>query len=414
MSSPTARLIAPDELADWYEVPRVAMHGPPITAEQVESVRPYIHPERCIAAFDGASSKPCGSAGSFPSELTVPGGKVATGAVTAVGVLPTHRRQGHLRRMMEAQLADIVERGEPTAILVAAEYPIYGRFGYGPATQACAVRIDASNPAALWRDEPTGSAELLDNETFTKVLIELYERVRHDVVGHMSYEDARWKVQTGEIAWPGDTDDARKKAVKVAWRDRDGVVQAAISYSVKDHWVDNRPRGELNEKMLVSATPEAERELLRFLTEVDWVTTVQLGTRPVDEPISLWVRDGRAVVTYDQSDHVWARLLDVPAALTARRYATEGRVVFEVDDPMGYGSGRFALEGGPAGATCTPTSESADLAVSVSSLGAAYLGGFTWARLADGGFADELRPGAVEQASAMFAVPRAPWCAMTF
>jgi predicted acetyltransferase len=414
MSAPTARLITPDELVAWYEVPRVAMHGPPITAEQVESVRPYIHPERCIAAFDGTSSKPCGSAGSFPSELTVPGGKVATGAVTAVGVLPTHRRQGHLRRMMEAQLADILERGEPTAILVAAEYPIYGRFGYGPATQACAVRIDASNPSALWRDEPTGTTELLDNEMYTKLLIELYERVRHDVVGHMSYEDARWKVQSGEIPWPGDTDEAARKALKVAWRDQGGIVQAVASYTTKDHWTDNRPRGELNERMLVAATGEAEREMLRYFTAVDWMATIQIGTRPVDEPISLWLHDGRAAVTYDESDHVWARLLDVPTALAARRYATDGRVVFEVDDPLGYGQGRFALEGGPGGATCTPTGESADMRVPVSALGAAYLGGYTWARLADAGWVDEERPGAVDRASAMFATPRAPWCAMTF
>ena len=44
---------------------------------------------------------------------------------------------------------------------------------------------------------------------------------------------------------------------------------------------------------------------------------------------------------------------------TTRTYTTSGRVVFEVDDPLGFAAGRFALEVSPDGATCSPTSESA-------------------------------------------------------
>ena len=46
---------------------------------------------------------------------------------------PTHRRQGLLRRMLEPDLAASKERGEPVGMLIAAEFPIYGRFGYGSA-----------------------------------------------------------------------------------------------------------------------------------------------------------------------------------------------------------------------------------------------------------------------------------------
>ena len=414
MTVATARLIEPDELATWFEVPRTAMLGSHITPEQVEQVRPHIHPERCVAAFDGTpSGKPVGSAGSFPCELSLPGGSVAAGAVTAVGVLPTHRREGHLSRMMQFQLADIAERGEPVAILVSAEYPIYGRFGYGPATEACAIRLDATVPG-LWLDEPTGRTELVDNETFTKELIALYDRVRSGIPGHMSYEDARWMIQTGELSWPDGHDDDRRKSTKVAWRDADGVIQAVARYSVKDDWVDNRPRGALNAFPIVAATAEAEREIVRYLTSVDWVTAVHIGTRPVDDPLPLRLFDGRAATLHDRSDHVWARILDVPAALSARRYAAPGRVVIEVDDPLGFAGGCFALEGGPDGATCKTTTEEPDLRVPARALGAAYLGGNSWSRLAAAGWVDEAIAGAVDTASAMFTTPRTPWCALTF
>lgn len=413
MTAPTARLIDPDELEAWYAVPRTAMLGPPITTEQLESVRQYLHVDRCVAAYDGTGGRPIGSAGSFPAELTVPGGKVATGAVTSVGVLPTHRRQGHLTRLMQVQLADIVERGEPVAVLVAAEYPIYGRYGYGPATEACAVRIDASVPG-MWRDPPTGTTELVDTDVFTKELVELYEQARHGVPGHLDYEADRWRFQTGAMSWPDGRGNDRARATKVVWRDGAGVVGSVASYKVKDNWIDNRPRGELHAEILVSTSAEAEREVVRYLTAVDWVTSVQLGTRPVDDPVPLWLHDGRAAPQHDRSDHVWARVLDVPAALSARRYAAGGRLVLEVDDPMGFAGGRFALDGGPQGATCGPTTDDPDLVVQVPALGSAYLGGFSWARLAAAGWVTEARPGAIGLASTMFAVPRSPWCALTF
>jgi predicted acetyltransferase len=108
------------------------------------------------------------------------------------------------------------------------------------------------------------------------------------------------------------------------------------------------------------------------------------------------------------------RVLDVPAALTARGYAADGSLVLEVVDPLGHAAGRFALEGGPDGAACAATDAEPDLVVPVGALGAAYLGGTDWGRLAAVGWVDERRDGATGQAAAMFGAPRAPWCVLTF
>jgi predicted acetyltransferase len=177
---------------------------------------------------------------------------------------------------------------------------------------------------------------------------------------------------------------------------------------------NNRPASLLRANLLVAATAEAEHELLRFLASVDWVGKVEVGLRPIDDPAPLALIDGRMAVLTDRSDHVWLRVLDVPAALGARRYTVPLDLVIEVDDPGGYASGRFRLEGGPDGAGCERTDAEPDLVVPAPALGAAYLGGTGWARLAAAGWVDERTPGAVARAATAFSTPRAPWAAVSF
>src|SRR5437764_11366565 len=112
--------------------------GPP-TEEQLERFTQVLPVERMHAAFEDGEI--VGGAGAFPFELSVPGGSLRCGGVTVVGVYPTHRRRGVLRAMMDAQLADIHERGEPIAALWASEDTIYGRFGYGLAAWMGEVSI---------------------------------------------------------------------------------------------------------------------------------------------------------------------------------------------------------------------------------------------------------------------------------
>jgi predicted acetyltransferase len=412
MTSPTVRTIREDELAAFIAVPLVAMHHmSPASDEAIEVRREIWELDRCLAAFD-ATGTLCGSARSFATQLSLPGGEVAAAAVSSVGVLPTHRRQGHFNRMMDAQLTDVAARGEPVAILVAAEYPIYGRYGYGPAAEACAVRLDTAN--GEFREPATGSVSLVDNKAFHDALVEVYDRAWARSHGHITWAPPFAEIRAGLRDTYDGGDEERRNARKLIWRDGDGSVQGVAAYTVRDDWVDNRPSGELLTLMLEAATDEAERELFRFLASVDWVATVRAGLRPVDDPLPLRLVDGRQAVLLDRSDHIWTRLLDVPAALTARRYATPDRIVFEVVDPLGFAAGRFALDAGPDGAACTRTDETADLAVPVGALGAAYLGGMPWLRLAAAGWVSEQRPGATARASAMFATARSPWCSTSF
>jgi predicted acetyltransferase len=107
--------------------------------------------------------------------------------------------------------------------------------------------------------------------------------------------------------------------------------------------------------------------------------------------------------------------VDVAAGLAGRRYATEGRIVFDVEDGFfPENSGRYALEGGPDDATCCRTEARADLCLSVADLGATYLGGVGFTTLARAGRVAEQTAGALRRADAMFACEPQAWCSTPF
>jgi len=90
--------------------------------------------DRCLLALT-SDGRPVGTAATHSFELTLPGEiLVPAPGVTAVGVLPSHRRQGVLSAMMRHQLTELRAGGEFLSVLLASEASIYGRFGYGPAT----------------------------------------------------------------------------------------------------------------------------------------------------------------------------------------------------------------------------------------------------------------------------------------
>lgn len=119
--------------------------------------------------------------------------------------------------------------------------------------------------------------------------------------------------------------------------------------------------------------------------------------------------DARAARVISQADFLWLRVLDVVRALEARSYAVSASLVLEVHDPAGLASGRYRLDASPQGASCAPTTESAEFALSVSALSALYLGDASAVRLAALGTVTEERPGAAATAEALFRTPARPW-----
>jgi predicted acetyltransferase len=194
-----------------------------------------------------------------------------------------------------------------------------------------------------------------------------------------------------------------------------GQVDGFMTYRVERSWTEGHlPASVLHIDDFVTVDDEVKAALWQFAFSVDLVGTIKAYC-PVDEPLVWRLADPRRLRTLNTGDMLWARILDVPAALSGRRYAEQDRLVLQVDDAFRPASGGvFALDGGPDGAECAPTDAPADLVLGASELGSLYLGGATFRLLARACRVTEPTPGAIARADRMFASERAPWCDTDF
>jgi predicted acetyltransferase len=382
------------------------------TDVQVEESRAFLELDRTLLAVDG--DRIVGTAGALSLELTVPGpvGVPAAG-LTFVGVVPTHRRQGILTALMAQQLDDARARGEPLVVLLASEATIYGRFGFGVAVSTSGIEVERAHAAFRRPVDLAGRVQLVEPADMAATLPGIFDRYRRRQPGEVSRPPGWWARRLADREEQRRGAGARFAAV---W---EGPGRAGpdgyATYRVRPRWDDGLPGHVLEVEDLVALTPEARAGLWQFCFGVDLVRLVRAENVPQDEPLPWMLRDGRRVRVTSSKDFLWVRVLDVEAALGARAYGSDDSVVVEVAGPPGQSSGRFRLRcGGPGEATCGRTDRAADLAVDLVHLGAAYLGGVRFATLARAGVVDELAPGALARADALFACDPSPYCCTPF
>ena len=260
----------------------------------------------------------------------MPGGAIVpSAALTNVTVAPTHRRQGLLRRMLDPDLAAAKERGEPVGMLIAAEFPIYGRFGYGSAADHIEWEIDARTVQFV--QPGSGAVELVDATAMRKEAPALYERYRRAQPGAIERDDRWWDTTLRITPAPGEEP---FKGFYGIHRNDSGEAEGYIRYHTKGKWDGRRPNTTLEIDEMLAVTPGAYARLWRYCCEVDWVAKVDAGDRRTDEALLWLVADARHVTQRWRSDFLWVRMLDVPAA-SARTYLAPGRVVIEVVDRQG-------------------------------------------------------------------------------
>ncbi len=405
------RAIEPAELT---ELGRVfgTVFGEPWPQGWVEDLRRVFEFDRSLCGFDAGAM--VATIGAYTFQLTVPGGaQVPTSGLTLASVLPTYRRRGIMRAMIARHFEDVLARGETVSVLTASESLLYGRFGYGIATRQAHLVIDRRNAALRPSPGDTGRVRLLGVDEAARALPGVFERVRRTWPGQVSRSPAWWEMWLGDPPWlRGDWE----RPVLVVHEPPGGEPDGYASYRQRPLWTDGLPDGRLRVDELLAENPEAAVGLWSFCLDLDLTVTVELRDRPLDEPLHWLLVDPRRLRTTQVADFLWLRLLDLPAAMRARRYATAGRLVLEVADALvPANQGRFVLEGGPDGATCQRAGQDEpDVLLDVADLGAVYLGGVRFASLARAGRVAEGHPGGVARADAMFATDRAPWCSTDF
>ena len=284
-------------------------HQPtPEDAERFSRILPH---ERLHAIFDGTTI--VGGAGAYPFEMTIPGGPVPCAGISVVGVLPTHRRRGLLRRMMTTQLADVRERGEPIASLWASEETIYGRYGYGMASLNMAMKLPRVR-AGLRADlpPPTAEARLVDHDEAMRVFPRVYDTVRPVSPGFVSRTPAWWELRALD-----DQPERRRGGgpLNRVLLERDGRPVGFALYRMVQEWAEFKRTLRVIEAFGVDAA--ATRDVVRFLLSVDWLDDITWRLLPVDHPVKLLV-SRLSELGLSVGDGLWMRLVDVGAALSAR------------------------------------------------------------------------------------------------
>jgi predicted acetyltransferase len=348
-----------------------------------------------------------------PLTITVPGPSgstvdVMTDALTAVTVAATHRRRGALSQMIGQSLQAAVERGDALAILIAAEWPIYGRFGYAPATRAAEYTFAIRRAGAGISADPAGSVRQVDTVEMAKYAGDIFDRAWRRWVGQVDRPGLWWSRRLGVDGFEPISDGRGHWILHESEDGPDGFLAWKVG---RDFELLDGDLGTVSVLEFVAASDLAYRNLWAYLSGLDVIDKVELHERPIDEPIRWLLQDGRALRQSFAGDHTWLRLLDVPAALGVRGYAAPGEVVLEVVDPApgGYAAGRYLLDAGPDGASCTPTTRSADLVLPQRTLAGIYLGDHALRTLAYAGGVEELTPGALARTEAMFAAATPPW-----
>jgi len=371
------------------------------SAEDAERLTQWLELERMHAAFDGARA--VGGAGAFSYRMSVPGGDVPAAGVTVVGVLPTHRRRGVLTQLMRAQLDDCRARGDVAAFLWASEATIYGRFGYGLASRVGRMTLPKERTAFAVPFEPRGAVRLVDEEEALRAFPPLYEQVFAQRPGMASRSEAWWRTRRLETPRQGGP-------LNRALLELDGAAAGYALYQVAQDWRHGSSSGTVTIREAVAPTPEAARELWRWLLDFDWTSTFDADLLPLDHPLFLLLAEPRRMA-FTINDGVWVRLVDVGAALSTRLYGADTEIVLDVADQfVPENAGRWRVT--PAGAERTSTR--ADIRLDATALGSAYLGGFTFAQLMRASRAEELRAGGIERADALYATAVEPWCAEVF
>lgn len=399
------RVLRQNEWDGWYGSLLRAFGGAEETAEELELWRELTQFPRSMGVWDG--TMPVATASAFGFRLTVPGGaSVPAAGITMVSVAATHRRRGVLTSMMRRQLDDIRSWGEPLAVLTASEPAIYSRFGYGAATFQIEAEIDTSR---VRLSVPAGTEDIRVRYAAPADVLDACEAVYTRLVpgrpGMLSRQPG-WE-RLGLLDPPGGRNGASPLQCVVA--ERDGEITGYARFRTKLGWGVSGHDGTVTLTDLAALDPASDAALWRFLCGIDLMTTLAVRGRPVDEAWQHLVSDIRRCRPRLR-DALYVRLVDVAAALEVRTYQAPVDVVFEVEDAFcPWNTGRWRLTGDTKGASCTPTADAADLALTVRELGAAYLGGVSLASLASAGRVRELRPGTLTEASLAFGSAVAPW-----
>jgi predicted acetyltransferase len=338
--------------------------------------------------------------GVFPFTVRLNGEPVRMGGVTAVGTLPSYRRQGLLRQIMKQGLETMRERGQAYAILWASMAAIYQRFGYGSATTRVDYKFDPRT-AQLRDNRPTsGSVSLMTSEDAFPIIKQLYiqDATPRNMALHRS--TVIWRVDTLRPRHKGDA------MYTVVYRNEEGEPRGYLVYGTHEATERSSPGPDqtLTVKDFVALDMEGYRALWQYILKHDLVGTVRIwACIAEDDPAPDLLLEPR-MLQRSTMDGIWMRVVDVEAAVPQRPYGSRGELTFRIeqDDLCPWNNGSFLMETDGKTTAIRRTDRKPNLTMSINSLASLLAGHRSATRLARAGLISAIREPALDTADAIF------------
>ena len=394
-----------DDWQDLVEVDAIAFGN---AADPDNEDRAVMELDRAVIAWDG--SEPVGCAGVFSFDLSIPGGSVAAAGVTWVGVVPTHRRRGVMTALMTDRHQAALAAGEPMAALWASQSAIYPHLGYGAASHSLSIDVPHSVHLSRTPDVTDLAVSLVASGDDGSLTRPVYEAARRSRPG-MPAQDDRWYGRS-VLDRPADRDGWSPLRTFVAARGDHPVAYAR--FRQKHKWDNSIGEGTVRVQELIATDPAGAAAVWASVHRLESMAVTHAWNVATDDPVLLWLSEIRSV-EMRMREQLYVRVLDLPAALTARTYRADLDVVLDVTDAsFPDNARRWRLAAGRDGATCTPTPDAPDLSLDVRAVGAAILGSTSLRWLAAAGDVVEHSPGALDATSTAFGHGVAAWCPLVF
>jgi len=375
------------------------------SAEGMDEELAATQPEWTMCGF--VDGKMVATMGTWPFTVRLNGAGVPMGGVTAVGTLPSYRRQGLLRAIMTRGLETMRERGQSIAILWASMGAIYQRFGYGLAAESVTYTFDPRFAQFQQHREITGRVEMVPVEEALSVIKPLY--IEYATPRNLMIHRAMPMWQLGALR-------PRKKGEPVhvaVYRDEHGTPRGYITYWTYE---ERPPTPSVDQVMevrdFVALDLDAYYALWEFIRRHDLVWKVVMrNVLPADDIAPDLLLEPRMLDKH-VGDAIWLRVVDAEKALTARPYHVrdELRIAIDEDDMCPWNNGTYILRSDGRTATVEREDAPADIVVTPNGLATLLSGRRSATQLARTGRVAGASEEALRRADALFATTYAPFC----
>lgn len=390
----------PEELAEYGRIVSYVF----ASTDGMDDELATTQPDWTTCAF--VDGKMVGTLGTFPFTVRLNGAPVAMGGVTAVGTLPSHRRQGLLRKIMTEALSTMRDRRQSYAILWASMAAIYQRFGYGLASTEVWYDFDPRDVAFQRPPEIPGTIELLTKEDAFPIVKQLYVQYATPRNLHIHRSVPLWQASTLRPPKKG------QPLYVAVYRNAAGEPRGHLVYSTSEEpRTGPGPGQRMALRDLIALDLEAHAALWEYIRRHDLVGRVEMRGAPEDDPIPALLLEPR-MLNRKTTDGIWMRVVDVEQALPQRPYGSRGELTFAVagDDLCPWNNGAYLLETDGRTSAVRRTTRSPQLTLSPNTLATLLSGHRSATYNYRAGLLDAPDEGALATADALFRTEYAPHC----